>query len=49
MAEKDITPTNPDPKADEVEDESKAEAERKTQAAKFGRKSARKTSGGHFI
>ena len=44
MAEKKITPTNPDTKAtDEVEDQDK-DAERKTQNYRWGRKSARKTS-----
>jgi hypothetical protein len=45
MATKKITPVNPDTKAsDEAEAQDKAEAERKTACAKFGRKSARKTS-----
>jgi hypothetical protein len=49
MAKKEITPIDPDAKADEVEGDSTTEAERKTQLFKVGRKSARKTSSGHFI
>jgi hypothetical protein len=41
MATKKITPTNPATEAtDEVKDEDKTEAERKTACAKFGRKTA---------
>ena len=47
MADKKITPTNPDKVSDEVEDQDK-DAERKTQSYRWGRKSARKTQGrGH--
>jgi len=48
MATKKITPVNPDTKTDDDAEAKNAAAERKTASFRIQRKSARKTSSGHY-
>jgi len=48
VATKKITPVNPDTKTDDDAEAKNAAAERKTASFRIQRKSARKTSSGHY-